>query len=247
MSFERLAGPWVLGVAVTAAAGLAHAGGPAYAHEVIQYAPTFGSQRAPSRHHSRPLQAVGAPKRAKDVSLGHGGLLELGFGPAVLTNSGDARPDLRVVEVGPDVESTFVAVMPADEATAKAVAPFCQDLRAPFDDGFCEVGGISGGTVRLDLDAFFPGQRAGALRFSAVQLVDDPEQGRDHGRSVGADIAGVLAFFHQPARAAEQNFFDGPAKDIGPQQGVGAPSAAVVPPSLPAVPAPPAVPTFVKR
>ncbi|MEW5852109.1 MAG: hypothetical protein AB2A00_25195 [Myxococcota bacterium] len=163
-----------------------------FADEVIQYEPTFSG--GPTPRNRSPERAVGKPRGGgHDVSLGRGGLMELAFLDNLLTNSGDARPDLHVFEVGEDVEETFVAIMPADEATARAVAGLCQDQRRPFHDGFCEIGKIDGGTSSLDIDQYFPGFRAGQLRFNAVQLVDDENQGKVAGRTVGADIDAVAA------------------------------------------------------
>jgi hypothetical protein len=202
---------WMLAAAggvvwVAGAPGLAQAG-PAWADEVVAYEPAFGKGAQPRADHRDAAKALGPAKHRRDVSLGQGGLLELAFVQHVLTNSGDAQVDLKVMEVGPDVEQTYVALLPADAATAAAVAGRCQDVRAPFADGFCEIGRVEGGSRALDVDALFPGHAKGTLRFSAVQLVDDAEQGESKGPSVGADIAGVAAFFHLPAAPAEQNYF----------------------------------------
>jgi len=181
------------------ATAVAAAGGPQahYADDVIQYDPTFGGGKLPRNRDA--TRALGKPQlRNNDVSLGSGGLLEVAFVTSVLMNSGDDRPDLQIVEVGRDKEDTLVAVMPADEQTSRAIAHLCQDQLKPLTDGYCELGRAKGGTASLDLDALFPGFRAGELRFNAVQLVDDAEQGGGTGNTAGADIDGVVALHNGP-------------------------------------------------
>jgi hypothetical protein len=207
-----------LTVVFTAGAALAaNEKNVAYADEVIQYDPAFGGL-APKRNMD-PTKALGKPQRAyHDVSLGRGGLLELAFVEHLITNSGDDEADLRIHEVGPDVESVYVAVQPADEATAKAVTLRCQDLRKPFGDGFCEIGRTRGGLTELDIDAYFPGYEKGQLHFNAVQLVDDDEQGELKGPLVGADIDAVAAVYSQPMPKGVWGYWGSPKADLKPTE-----------------------------
>ena len=170
----------------------------AYADEVLQYDPNFGGQ-APKRNMD-PSRALGKPgAKDSDVSIGRGGLLELAFVDRVITNSGNSEPDILVHEVGPSVESTYVALQPADAETARAIGFRCRDERKPVGDGFCEMGRINGGTTGLDIDALFPGFAKGQLHFNAIQLMDDENQGDHKGPTAGADIDGVVALFPGPA------------------------------------------------
>lgn len=207
----------VLGVTVVGA-GPAWAAQPAadllrdaaWAEEVVQYDPGFGGLK-PSRNVD-PKKALTRPNgKSDDVSLGRGGLLELAWVTTTLTNSGDDLPDLSIHEAGPDVEGVLLAVQPADQDTARALAFSCKDERKPFHDGFCEIGFTGGGTTHIDLDAFFPGFPKGTLRFNAVQIVDDELQGAGKGTTVGADIDAVRALFTAPAPAAGTWGYWGPA------------------------------------
>ncbi len=168
-------------------------GTSSFADQVIRYDPTYSGGTVPtSPDYNDPLQSLGPPDESGGigaVALGDGGLLELLFVDNLLTNSGSNAFDLHVFEIGTAIESTLVSVRPT-AATAALLGPVF-DLNG---DGFYEVGGISGGVASIDIDAFFTGFAAGALRFDAVQLVDDPNQGPSgSGDTVGADIDAVGA------------------------------------------------------
>ncbi|MDG2336323.1 MAG: hypothetical protein P8Q97_19135 [Myxococcota bacterium] len=128
------------------------------------------------------------PGAGQELTLGRGGLVELRFTDNVLTNSGDSTMDLHIFEVGPDVEDTFVAVRPTPETGL--LLPPGSDADG---DGFHEVGKVAGATSAIDLDLMFTGFAAGQLRFDAVQLIDDPDEGNPTGTAVGADIDAVGA------------------------------------------------------
>ena len=122
--------------------------------------------------------------------------MELGFTDNELTNSGDSSLDLHIFEVGPDVEDTFVAVRPTPATLP--LLPLSGDANG---DGYYEVGKVAGATSSIDLDATFPGFAAGALRFDAVQLIDDPNEGDPTGQAVGADIDAIGALSSTPVNA----------------------------------------------
>ena len=97
--------------------GIEFPDGPAsFADAVIRYEPAFSGGPVPTDpSYVDPAQALGPPDYAAptgSVSLGRGGLIELQFVDNVLTNSGDAAPDLYVFEVGPSIEAMFVAIRP---------------------------------------------------------------------------------------------------------------------------------------
>jgi hypothetical protein len=139
-----------------------------------------------------PTWALGPPDNqpgaGEELTLGRGGLVELLFTDNELTNSGDSNMDLHIFEVGPDVEDTYVAVRPTLE-TALLLPPGSD----ADGDGFYEVGTVAGATSAIDIDATFTGFAAGQLRFNAVQLIDDPNEGNPTGAAVGADIDAVGA------------------------------------------------------
>jgi hypothetical protein len=168
-----------------------------FADFVIQYDPAYSGGPAPTDPlYLNPNESVGPPDYVNpngSVSLGRGGLIELGFGDNTLTNSGDPAPDLHIFEVGPDIEDTFVAIRPTP-ATAALLGP-------TFDtnmDGFYEIGKVLGSTSSIDIDAFFPPFPMGTLAFDAVQLIDDPDEGGSTGATVGADIDSVGAIQSEP-------------------------------------------------
>jgi hypothetical protein len=164
-----------------------------FADAVISYNPLFTGGPAPAAAYQNPARALGAPDPGGPldpyyVTLGRGGRIELAFVDNLLTNSASAAADLWVYEIGPDVEDTFVAIRP----TAATFAL----LGAGFDangDGFFEIGKVFGSTSTINIDAFFPAFAAGLLRFDAVQLVDDRNEGEASGTTVGADIDAVRA------------------------------------------------------
>ncbi len=130
-----------------------------------------------------PGGGVGTPGA---VSLGHGGLLELLFADVLMTNTGDSASDLYIIEVGPDVEDTFVGIRPTAFTAALLGSSYDSN-----NDGFYEVGKVLGSTSFVDIDAFFPGFARATLYFDAIQLFDDINEGNVSGRTVGADIDAV--------------------------------------------------------
>ncbi len=171
------------------------AGASSFADQVIRYDPLYQGGPGPTEPTSiDPLSALGIPDHPGgvltpgSVALGRGGLIELEFIDNRLTNSGDSLDDLHIFEVGPDVEDTFVAIRPTAETAIL--------LGSGYDangDGFYEIGKVFGATSSIDIDAFFPTFTAGELRFDAVQLIDDPDEGGITGSTVGADIDAVGA------------------------------------------------------
>lgn len=172
-------------------------GDVSFADVLLKFDPLY--QGGPGPTHANfidPLKAIGPPDYSGGnggtgaVSLGNGGLIELGFSDNLLTNSGDAAHDLHIFEVGSQVEDSFVAIRPADAATAAIATALGTDANL---DGFFEIGKVFGSVSSIDIDAHFPGQASGTLRFDAVQLVDDPSEGSSTGTTVGADIDAVGA------------------------------------------------------
>lgn len=173
--------------------------GSAYADSVIQYAPGHSGGCLPTHpNFIDPKSALGAPNYSGGaygtgtVSLGGGGLLELFFGGQQFTNSGDANPDLRFVEVGGFDEAYFVAVRPAPPTTAQQLSAL--GLTDNNQDGFFEIGRASGGNSTLDLDRHLNvAVAARSLVFDAVQLMDDDADHPTCTTTVGADIDAVEA------------------------------------------------------
>lgn len=207
--WPRLLIALVLGQCWRATAGAEEFGGIefpqgeiSFADTVIRHDPLFGGGNGPTDpNFLDPEAALGVPDYARDVgsvSLGSGGIIEIGFVDNALTNSADDAPDLHIFEIGPDVEDTFVAVRPGNEATRNALAALCADAMVPLSDGFCEIGKVFGRTSSIDIDAVFPGHPPGDLIFDAVQLIDDPEEGGTRGDTVGADIDSVGAIASAP-------------------------------------------------
>ena len=128
------------------------------------------------------------PGNPNYVTLGRGGLIRLAFVDNLLTNSASAAADLWIYEIGPDVEDTFVGIRPTAATIALLGGAYLPDAF-----GFVPIGKVFGSTSSLDIDVFFPGFAAGALRFDAVQLRDDPNEGQTSGTTVGADINAVEA------------------------------------------------------
>ena len=190
--------PALLGLALAAGAAAPAAAQDPYADAVIRY--LVGSP-APLPLFQNTLAALGGPLAATYnppiVTLGSGGLIELAFVDNLLTNGGSAAVDLRVYEAGADVEDTFVALRP----TAATLALLGPGLDANAD-GFIEIGKVFGATSSIDIDAIFPAFGAGVLRFDAIQLIDDPNEGDAFGDTPGADINAVEAFFSVAAPPA---------------------------------------------
>ena len=160
-----------------------------FASQVLRYEPLFSGGPPPANTTNSP-EALGWPNNVS-VPLGSGGLIELEFAEGSITNSGDDLLDLHVFEVGGDVEDAFVAIRPTLDTR-----PLLDASLDSNGDGFYEVGKVFGATGAIDLDAVFRGFARGQLRFDAVQLVDDPNEGSKFGAAVGADIdaVGALAF-----------------------------------------------------
>ena len=161
-------------------------GASSFADSVISYQPANAQNIDAGAKH--PATALGPPD-GKNVSLGQGGSLSLAFTDNVLTNSASPAKDLWVFEVGPNVESTFVFVRPTLDTKPLLNAKTLD----PDGDGFYAVGEIKGSTRGIDLDAAMPGFTPGKLRFDAVLLVDDPNQGGGGTGTPGADINAVGA------------------------------------------------------
>lgn len=168
-------------------------GASSFADEVLRYDPSFGGGGAPAVECQEATRVLGPPDEPaasgceRLVSLGDGGLLELGFTDNWLTNSGDATPDLWLFEVGNVPEAIAVAVRPADAASLALAAATGVDANG---DGYFEVG-VTVGKAGVDVDAHFPGLVAGQIRFDAVQLVDSGAG--TGGTYAGADVEAVGA------------------------------------------------------
>lgn len=168
-----------------------------YADALIEYDPLHSGGTLPTESvASDPIASLEAPDfpdggsalSSGRVSLGHGGRIDLEFVDNRLTNTGNSNYDLRINEVGADVESTIVAVRPEPH-----IRPLLSESLDPDGDGFYEVGVIEGGIRWVDLDAVFAGFGAGQLVFDAVQLIDVIDDGSTSSSTVGADIDSVAA------------------------------------------------------
>ncbi|AFZ49765.1 VWD domain-containing protein [Dactylococcopsis salina] len=153
--------------------------GDPYADEVIAYEPDFSDGNVPTNENfTDPVVAVGAPDYNPDsetgsVSLGSGGRITLQFTDNVLTGSGDNQPDLRIFEVGPDVENTFVEISEDGEE-------------------FISIGEVAGDVSTLDIDASLEANEIDpATEFRFVRLQDNPEEGDSGGGTPGADIDAI--------------------------------------------------------
>ena len=165
-----------------------------FADEVITYNPMYSGGPSPSENLD-PATAVGPPQGYSAdnfVALGRGGILEVAFTNNFLVNSGDDSKELHIFEVGPDVEDTFIAVRPTAETALLLGESYDAD-----DDGFYEIGKIFGSTSSIDIDGYFIGFEKGVLKFDAVQLIDDYNEGQSSGNTVGADIDAVGAITGQ--------------------------------------------------
>ena len=160
----------------------------AYADVVIDYVPVLlGGE--PTDPHRDGENAVGPPDYAgvnscasrescTFVSTGDGGSITLGFIDHLIVGSGDTEPDLRVYEVGPDIEDTFVEIS-ADNVT------------------WHSVGAVFGSTATIDIDAYGHGSSS---TFAYIRLTDDSSQGRQSKDTVGADIDAVEALGFIPTQ-----------------------------------------------
>jgi len=142
-----------------------------------------GDPAASDREFTDPAKTLGPPDyraRKGAYSLGNGGSVTLAFEDNALYASGDERPDLAVFEIGSGREDSFAAVSP-DGGT------------------FIDVGLVEPGATGLDID---PALRAAgidagtAIRF--VRLTDEAGGEGSSGRTAGADIDAVAAFFIEP-------------------------------------------------
>jgi hypothetical protein len=174
--------------------------GLAYAESLLRYDPAYSDSCVPTDpKFTDPYRALGAPdysggtSETGAVSLGSGGLLEVLFVGAQISNSGDSRSDLFIVEVGSSDEAFYVALRPAPPTTAEdCLALGLQDAN---HDGFFEIGWISGGaTTHINIDARFshPAPEL-EVRFDAVQIVDDPADHPACTSKAGADIDAIEA------------------------------------------------------
>ncbi len=133
------------------------------------------------------------------VSIGEGGSITLGFVDNILTNSGNADPDLWVFEVGPRVEPSTIALRPADLSTAQLL----DNAGLVSNNGFYNFGAIGGSTSFLDIDAIVPGFALGDLIFDAVIITDVAENPCTGTGAPGADIDAICALSTIPALPEE--------------------------------------------
>ncbi len=167
-----------------------------YADSVLRCDPSHGGGCVPTNPNFidpqaalGPVNYAGGANGTGAVALGSGGLLELRL-TSQFANSGDARPDLRIIEVGGFDEACFIALRPASSQGAlEMVALGLQDAN---QDGFYEITRISGGTSNIDLDRYFTAP-AQAVYFDAVQIVDDAHDHSSCTTTPGADIDAVEA------------------------------------------------------
>lgn len=159
----------------------------------------------------------------KSVSLGQGGLLEVGFVDNVLTNSGDVDDDLIIFEIGADIEHTFVAIRPTaatDALLGPAFDTGVPGFPATIGDGFYEVGIAVGSTDGIDIDSFFPAASAGTYTFDAVQMIDDPAMIVSNSPStVGAEIDAVCGISSAPGGPGNLLYPDPNLGDVKHGQG----------------------------
>jgi hypothetical protein len=170
--------------------------GDEFAASVLAYDPSYLGAPAPTNeNYTNPDAALGPPDYDHDsqfgaVSLGSGGLLELGFDGCLLGLSGDSSPDLRIYEAGPFLERSFLSV----RLTLDAHEPAGAIIEVP-DDGYLDLGRVEGGVVDVDLDGRLPllsSMDASFIAFDAIRILDDPEQGGwGPGGTTGADIDAV--------------------------------------------------------
>ena len=165
--------------------------GQSFASEVIAY-----QAGCPGMKFTDPRQALGIsdwrlPTDGKVVVLGEGGSLVLGFAAKVLINSGTKSADLWIFELGDVVEPCLVELLPFDEMTIDRMES--AGITDPDGDGFFPAGMISGTTSFIEIDSLVPGFARGALRFSAVRIIDVPDLDCASTINPGADIDAVCA------------------------------------------------------
>lgn len=157
-------------------------GAISFADEVIVYDPSAGDGNVPTDpDFLDPAEALGPPDYSRStekgsVSLGDGGYVVLKFTDNRLTGSDTPDPDLHIFEVGTDAEHTYIEI--SNDGTI-----------------WHPVGKIFGATSSIDIDAYgFSSED----EFSFVRLTDDPDEGENSGRTVGADIDAVGAISTSP-------------------------------------------------
>jgi len=139
----------------------------------VSFDPVANGGPAPARN-TNPPEALGPPLGTGSVSLGNGGQLVLEFVDNVLMGDGTTAADLHIFEVGNQLEETFVEIS-QDGVT------------------WINVGGTSGGTSSLDIDA---AGIAPTDQFRFVRITDNANQGSTDPNvdpDLGADIDGVGA------------------------------------------------------
>ncbi len=163
-----------------------------FADVVLEYDPLFGGGPAPTD--SRALDpdiALGGPTPSW-VSLGNGGLIELGFTDNLLTTSGDDNADLYVGEVNGTPEQFRLAIRPTRSSAIQLDGEL--DPTGYFDLGLYVGERMNNHIVTtIDLDPFFPDF---ALQFDAIRISDDPDEGVNdvnRSRTVGMDLTSVGA------------------------------------------------------
>jgi hypothetical protein len=193
-----LAGDSVPAAAAGASRALLFPASTSWADSVLRYDPGYsGGCTASHPNFIDPNQALGPDDYSGGaagtgaVALGSGGLIELRLTPAI-ANSGDARLDMRILEVGGFDEACFVALRPAAPLGAQDMLNV--GLHDRNGDGFYEIKRIGGGESYIDLDARFttpvPAQ---TLYFDAVQIIDDLDDHAACTTTSGADIDSVEA------------------------------------------------------
>jgi hypothetical protein len=170
-----------------------------YADSLLRYDPSYGGGCVPTNpNFMDPAAVLGAPNYSGgsngtgSVALGRGGMIEIGFVASQISNSGDPRADLQIVEVGGFAEAFDLALRPCAPTTPEELAGL--GLRDLDQDGFFEIGAISGGLSDVDLDALLAHSVPElGLRFDAVQIVDDYGDHPTCTSTPGADIDAVIA------------------------------------------------------
>ena len=187
--------------------------GTSFADQVIQYLPG-----CPDLDLNDPQQALGLPDwqlptDGKAVVLGEGGQIQLAFLDNVLINSGDEEPDLWVFEIGDVVEACQIALKPFDPATQNAAVD--AGIMDTDNNGYYQLGTISGSSSSVDIDSLIPGFSAGKLKFSAVQVIDVPDLDCGSTINPGADIDAVCAVFSMKLDCAGIPNGDGEVNSCG--------------------------------
>jgi autotransporter-associated beta strand protein len=169
-------------------------GNESFVDVVLRFDPLFNG--GPGPRNPVPQNVIGPPKFS-GVSLGKGGLIELGFSDYLLSNSGDELADLFILEATGTPETMLVSVRPLPEI-AERLDPALDADR----DGYFDLGPITVAAnlryATFDIDKVFPGIPENNLAFDAIRLIDDPRSGSTTGDTVGADLESVGAIFAIP-------------------------------------------------